>query len=121
MRYSEAPTALSSSYKRYAFASQNRAAAETEQGISPTEVTSGEQRLALQSVQKDAIKHQDPEKRLRSAATVAQQVRELEKLYAEAQRQLAEQRLIRQQAPTLGKPLETSSESIQTISGRTLV
>jgi hypothetical protein len=60
-----------------------------------TEGTSGEQRLALQSVQKDAIKHQDPEKHLRVATTVIQQVRELEKLYAEAQRQLAEQRLTR--------------------------
>ena len=93
--YSAATTSLSSSYERYAFASQNPATAETEQGISPTEGTSGERRLALQSVQKDAVKHQDPEKRLRSAATVAQQVRELEKLYAEAQRQLAEQRLTR--------------------------
>ena len=95
IRYSEAPTSLSSSYERYAFASQKRAAAETEQDINATDGTSGEQRLALQSVQKDAIKHQDPEKRLRSAATVAQRVREVEKLYAEAQRQLAEQRLTR--------------------------
>ena len=82
-----------SSYERYAFAS--RAVAEAEQGINATEGTSGKQRLTLQSVQKDAIKNQDPEKRLRSAATVAQRVRELEKLYAEAQRQLAEQRLTR--------------------------
>jgi serine/threonine protein kinase len=93
--YSAAPTSLSSSYERYAFASQKRAAAETEHDINATEGTSGEQRLGLQSVQKDAIKHQDPEKYLRSAATVAQHMRELEKLYAEAQRQLAEQRLTR--------------------------
>lgn len=93
--YSAAPTSLSSSYERYAFASQKRAPAETEQEINATEGTSGEQRLALQSVQKDAIKHQDPEKRLRFITTVAQRVRELEKLYAEAQRQLSEQRLTR--------------------------
>jgi serine/threonine protein kinase len=90
--YSAATTSLSS-YEGYAFAS--RAVAEAEQGINATEGTSGKQRLTLQSVQKDAVKTQDPEKRLRSAATVAQGGRELEKLYAEAQRQLAEQRLTR--------------------------
>ena len=95
VRYSEAPTSLSSSYARYPFASQKRAATETEQDINATDGTSGEQRLALQSVQKDAIKQLDPEKRLRSATTVAQRVREVEKLYGEAQRQLAEQRLTR--------------------------
>lgn len=54
--YSAATTSLSSSYERYAFASQKRATAETDQDINATDGTSGEQRLALQSVQKDAIK-----------------------------------------------------------------
>ena len=90
--YSAATTSLSS-YERYAFPS--RAVAEAEQGINATEGTFGKQRLTLQSAQKDAVKNRDPERRLRSAATVAQRVRELEKLYAEAQRQLAEQRLTR--------------------------
>jgi serine/threonine protein kinase len=92
--YSAAPTSPSS-YERYAFASQKRAAVETEQDINATKGTSGAERLALQSVQKDAIQQQDPEKRLRSPTTVAQRVREVETLYAEAQRQLAEQRLTR--------------------------